>query len=58
MRGHKKSLEEEAVAGSIRTEFVTESRCRQVVGCSFDEFRLAGNITSRRSNAAAGILDE
>ena len=56
VRGHEKSLEEEAVAGSIRTEFVTESRCRQVVGCSFDQFGLAGDIAPVGAMPPPGFL--
>ena len=58
VRCHEEALEKEAVAGGIGTEFVTQSRRRQVVGCGVDQFFLTGNIAACRSDAAAGILDE
>ena len=54
----KKPWKKEAVAGGIGTEFVTQSRRRQVVGCGVDQFFLTGNIAACGSDAAAGILDE
>lgn len=58
MGSHEKALEEEAITGGIRTEFIAKARRRQVIGCGFDQFGLAGDIASRRSNAAAGVLDK
>ena len=58
MRRHEKALEEQAVACRIGTEFVAQSRRRQIVCRRRDQIFPAGNVAACRRDAAAGVFDE
>ena len=58
MRGKEQSLEQQAVHAERRAALAADPGSCQTHRRTINQFFFAGDISARRSNAAAGIFDE